>query len=443
MNLPLFKHQEETIDFLALNENAFISSDPGTGKTRTILEHIKTTKDKGRALIFAPKSILQPSWAEDIKKFTPELTYAIASASSRKDAFNLDTNIVLINHDAARWLVDNIHLLFGFHTLCIDESTAFKHYTSLRSKSMAIIAACIPNRIGMSGTPNPNGILDLWNQVRLIDGGKRLGKSYWAFRASTHTPISKGPFTEWVEKDGIQDAVYGLIADINIRYELESCIDMPENVTTEISFELSPKHLKLYNKLKADAMLELAGGDVTAINAASLATKLMQAASGTVYGTNHEPVQLATERYELILDLIEQRDQCLVAFQWRHQRDQLVTLAEKRGVTYAIIDGTIDIDKRNHVVESFQKGKTKVIFAHPASAAHGLTLTKGTTTIWASPTYNAEHFTQFNRRIYRAGQTKRTETILITAKDTIDEKAYARLTHKCDSMQSLLELLSL
>jgi SNF2 family DNA or RNA helicase len=441
--MPLFDHQQATVNFLAANENAFISSDPGTGKSRCILEHVRAHRAKGRALIFAPKSILQPSWAEDIKKFTPELTYAIAGTKDRHAAFTMATDIVLINHDAAKWVSQNLHVLKGFYTLCIDESTAFKNYKSQRSEAMEKIANLIPNRIGMSGTMNPNGLLDVFNQIKLVDGGERLGKSYWAFRASTHTPVSRGPFTEWEEKEGIQDAVYGLIQDINIRFELEKCISMPEKIVTEVKFDLSPKHFALYEELRKQALLQLNDGDISAINAASLATKLMQAASGSVYDTAGTAIQLATDRYELILDLVEQRDQCLVAFNWGHQRDKLVELAKKRGLTYDVIDGKVDIDKRNYAVEAFQAGKTKVLFAHPQSASHGLTLTNGTTTIWSSPTYNAEHYSQFCRRIFRAGQTKRTETIHITARNTIDEKAYTRLMQKCTGMNSLLELLSL
>ena len=117
-------------------------------------------------------------------------------------------------------------------------------------------------------------------------------------------------------------------------------------------------------------------------------------------------------------------------------------LADKRGISYAIIDGVATTDERNRAVELFQAGKIKAIFAHPKSASHGLTLTKGTTTIWCSPTYNVEHFEQFNRRIYRAGQTRKTETLLITATGTIDENAYEILTNKHDKMTNLLELLS-
>jgi SNF2 family DNA or RNA helicase len=437
--MDLFKHQVETIDFLAANDRAFITSDPGTGKTRCILEHLKTIA--GRALVIAPKSILYPSWAQDIIKFTPELTYMISTPKDRRKAFTDQTvDIVLINHDAARWLVDNLELLNGFEYICVDESTAFKKPTSQRSKALARIISRFGKRTLMTGTPNPNGILDLWHQMKLIDDGLRLGTSYWKFRSATHEPASRGPFTEWIEKDNIQEAVYGLMHDINIRHTLEDCIDIPENNVRTIQFNLTTSHMAEYQTLKAQCLLEFANGDVKAVNAASLATKLMQVASGSVYGDD-QIFKIAGERYELITSLITERPQSIVAFNWTHQRDALIALAEKQKIKYAVIDGSVSIKNRNRAISDFQSGLLQVLYAHPASAAHGLTLTKGVATIWASPTYNAEQYQQFNRRIYRAGQTKRTETILIAARNTIDVRAYAKLNSKVTKMTNLLELL--
>jgi len=141
------------------------------------------------------------------------------------------------------------------------------------------------------------------------------------------------------------------------------------------------------------------------------------------------------------MDLVEERQQCVVAFNWRHQRYGLEEAAKKRGISYAIIDGTVNDRKRLEAVQGFQAGEIRCIFAHPQSGGHGLTLTAGTTTIWTSPTYNAEHYKQFNHRIYRAGQTRKTETIHITARDTIDEKVFNKLNSKLTSMQLLLDLL--
>jgi SNF2 family DNA or RNA helicase len=183
------------------------------------------------------------------------------------------------------------------------------------------------------------------------------------------------------------------------------------------------------------------GSILSASQASAVHQKLMQLASGGVYKDDGTYSVIDTGRYELVMDLIDARKQCVVAFQWRHQRDELVKAAEQRGFKYGIIDGTTKDKERTRVVQEFQAGLIKVIFAHPQSAGHGLTLTAGNTTIWASPTYNSEHYTQFNARINRAGQQNVTETILICAKDTVDEKVYDRLDHKLTSMQMLLDLL--
>jgi SNF2 family DNA or RNA helicase len=194
-----------------------------------------------------------------------------------------------------------------------------------------------------------------------------------------------------------------------------------------VPFHLKPKHLAHYKTMQAIEMLPLADGTVTAINAARVSTKLLQIASGAVYENEDTYHVLDTDRYELIMDLLEPRPHSLVFFNWQHQKHELMRAAEARGFSYAaLIDGTVPLGQREDVVRNFQAGYYKVLFAHPQSAAHGLTLVKATTTIWASPTYNLEHFMQGNRRIYRAGQTQKTETIVVVAEGTIDEKVYRR-----------------
>jgi len=141
------------------------------------------------------------------------------------------------------------------------------------------------------------------------------------------------------------------------------------------------------------------------------------------------------------MELVEQRQHSLVAFNWKHERDHLIELAEKRKFSYDVIDGDVPAHKRRDVVNRFQSGQIKVLFAHPQSASHGLTLTRATTCIWCSPTYNAEQFQQFNRRVHRAGQDKKTETILITARDTWEGIVYNKLNTKLGRMENLLTVL--
>jgi SNF2 family DNA or RNA helicase len=172
-----------------------------------------------------------------------------------------------------------------------------------------------------------------------------------------------------------------------------------------------------------------------------LVRKLLQFTSGAIYDGEGGYKVFDTSRTDLTLDLIEQREQCVVAFLWKHQRDLLTEGATKRGLRFGVIDGGVDVREREVIVARFQSGDLDVVFAHPQSAAHGLTLTRGTTTIWPSPTSNADWFQQFNRRIYRAGQTKRTETICISAAGTREKHVYERLDDKLLKMTELNSLL--
>jgi len=445
-----FSHQTQTTQFGLVTPRVFDMSDAGTGKTRAWLD-VLSARFKvrgGKALILAPKTILKSAWADDIRKFTPDLTYSIAYAHNREKAFDADVDIYITNHDAVKSILKNKKKWLegrGFHSLIVDESTAFKHRTSQRAKALAKLSDLFEYRTLLTGTPNPNGILDLWHQVYLLDTGERLGNSYWKFRNTVCEPKQVGPspqHVKWNDKDGMAEAVSELIEDITIRHVFEDCTDIPENHEYTVGFTLDPAHRRAYEVLKEHSLLELKEGGITAFNASVVANKLLQLSSGAVYDDVGEPILYNTARYELVLDLAEQRDQCVVAFNWRHQRDHLVQLAEQRGISYGIIDGSVSSKRRTEVVDLFQAGLIRIIFAHPASAGHGLTLTRGRATIWASPVYNAEHFVQFNKRIYRIGQHHKTETIVVVAEGTIDEKVARQRMDKTDRMDDLLEMLS-
>ena len=294
----------------------------------------------------------------------------------------------------------------------------------------------------MSGTPNTNSILDVWHPVLCVDDGKRLGERYYSFRNQVCTPRFNGFANEWVDKPGIEQTVAQLLSDINIRHALEDCIDLPDNVTRIMHTDLTPAVKAMYDTLAEESVLYTQQGTINAVNAGARVKKLLQLVSGAVYDELGDVKYIHQHRYDLIIDLLEVRKHSLVAFNWKHERNALVELAEKKGFTYEVIDGETPAHKRVDIVERFQAGQIKVLFAHPQSAGHGLTLTKATTCIWCSPTYNAEHFQQFNRRIHRSGQTNKTETILIAARDTWEETVYEKLDGKLGKMENLLQVLN-
>jgi SNF2 family DNA or RNA helicase len=445
---PPFKHQTKSTNFIHDVKRVLDFSDPGTGKTRSSIDAIKLHREDngGKVIVTAPKAILQSAWGNDIDTFVPGMKYSVASAKNREEAFAADVDVVITNHDAVKWAFQNKKVLKGFDGIINDESTAFKHRTSQRSKQLYKLIKHFDfvMRVNLTGTPNPNGVQDLWHQVLMLDDGEHLGNSFFKYRNSVCEPVQTGPrpeMVDWVDKEGAEDAIADILEDMTIRNKFEDCTDIPPNSLHTVNFTLSRKHRTQYEALRSDALLQLENGVVTAMHAASLTTKLLQLASGAVYDEDKLAIEINNDRAELVLELAAQREQCVIAFNWVHQRDALLKECERRGFSYAVIDGGTKDTDVPIIVDRFQAGKTKIIFAQPQSAAHGLTLTKGTTTIWASPTYNAEHFNQFNRRIYRTGQTRKTETLMVCAIDTLEEQVYEKLQGKVARMGNLLDLL--
>jgi SNF2 family DNA or RNA helicase len=442
--LPLFKHQEASIEWMRGKPAVFDASDPGTGKTRVEVEIARARiKADGRAvLVVAPKSLLRSAWRDDFLKFAPELITSCAYAENRDKAFSAPADVYITNTDGANWLGAQPAKFFRrFSTLIVDESGAFKHATSKRSRSLRKIAPLFDFRANLNGTVNPNTILDVWHQYFLLDAGQRLGKSFFHFRNSVCRPLQVGPMpnmVKWEDREGAEAVVASCVRDITIRHLFEDCLDIPPNHEYTVKFVMNAKHRRAYNEMKALAKTQLETGTVTAINASAVATKLLQIASGAVYQDEHTYHAIDESRNELVMDLLEERKHSLVFFNWKHQKDQLLEAAKKRGFTFCVLDGEVSDAQKVENVRLFEAGFFKICFAHPQSAAHGLTLVRATTTIWTSPTYNLEHFIQGNKRIHRAGQTHKTETIVILAESTLDERAYAALAAKELHMIALL-----
>jgi len=443
----LWEHQAASKKFLKTSPRTYDTSDPGTGKTRAHLEAWAERRKKrgGKLLVLAPKSVLKSAWGMDIKKFIPEFTHTIAYATNRQKAFDEDVDIYITNLDAVKWLEKQKPSFWvGFDSIIMDEITFFKHRTSARSKAVRKIVKHFKYRCGLTGTPNSLSVTDLWHQLMLLDDGQRLGNSFFHFRNQTQSPKQVGPsanMVKWNDKSGAVEAVASLLMDITIRNPFDQCMDIPPNHMYSKVYDLPTNLMKQYNELQAEAVLLLQKEDVTAVNAAVLRNKLLQLISGAVYTSEDNYEVLDDGRYELIADLVEQRKHSVVFFNWRHQKDQLHEMFDKRGITHEIIDGTVSDHRREAIVEQYQAGFFQTILLHPQTGAHGLTLTRGTATIWSSAIYQPDFLKQGLHRIYRGGQTLPTETILVEAANTVEQTVYNILNSKNARMQSLLELL--
>jgi len=437
------------VSFLDRQSRVLDWSDAGTGKTPvhvTAFAKYRKKRGSGKALVLCPKSLIKSAWGNDFARFAPHLKVSLAYADNRDEAFAVDADVYVTNIDALVWLAKKPPSFFkDFDYLIIDESTSIKHPTSQRSKAIAKIRKYFTYRRLLSGTPATNGITNLWHQAYVCDDGKRLGDSFFKFRAATCTPEQVGQNAHairWNDKPGIEVVVGALLQDITIRHKFEDCVDIPPNYKHAVEYELPAKHRKYYDTMERDSFLAMKNRKtVTAINAAVLYGKLLQCASGASYDDSGEDYTLLdTGRYELVGALLEERRHSVVFFNWSHQRDEMIKIAQAEKWPYALIDGTVTKKgAREQIVADYQAGRYKVLFAHPQSAGHGLTLTRGTTTIFASPTANLEFYLQGLKRIYRISQTEKTETIVVVAKDTIDEQAWASCQQKDAKQYDLLE----
>ena len=439
-------HQTLSLKHDAAHPEVFDMSDPGTGKTYVRCKaYERRRKKKARCLlVLCPRSLMRSAWFNDFAKFAPALKVVIATAANRDTAFAEQADVYVTNHDAVKELAKKPKAFWSrFSDLVIDESDAYKHHTSQRSKAVAKIVKHFERRALLSATPNGNTIADIWHQVFLLDGGKLLGSSFYAFRQSVCEPkqVTNNPNAiRWTDKDGAEEAVFGLINEIVVRHRFEDCVDIPKTHIYTVEYQLTPKQQKIYDEMEFAQIALLAKTPITAINAAAVTTKLLQISSGAVYDSEDKYHLVDTGRYELLMDLAQARKHPLMLFFWKHQRDLLVKEAEKRDMKYAVLDGNTNDRERNEIVQRYQAGQYDVLLGHPKTVSYGYTLTKGTSIIWPCPTYDGTWWTQANKRQARIGQTEKTEVVVVLAPTTKEAQVYDICTTKDKRAKTLLSL---
>jgi len=303
--------------FLLLRHNGYIFATGNTGKTfvRIASFNERRRQGSGALLVLAPRTLLRSVWVNDFRKFAPGLVVSVADAANRAVAFDEEADVYVTNIDAVRWIANQKPAFFKkFSDLVIDESSTVKHHTSMRSKAAAKIAKYFTHRCLMTGTPNSNSITDIWHQVYILDSGKRLGNSFHRFRDAVCVPKQVGPNAnamKWTDKEGAEESVFGLLTDIVIRHKFDDCVDIPDNHIYSFDYALTPKQMRAYLELEQTQMLTLRGKKpaVLAINAAAVATKLLQVAclSGdteVLTNSGWKPIEQIT-KFDLVWDGVQ------------------------------------------------------------------------------------------------------------------------------------------
>lgn len=443
----LMKHQEKIVDLYQRSSCVFNTSEAGTGKTLAVLHFWAERRRQGggRLLIFAPKSCVESVWANEVEKFFGyEFRVGLALAPKREPGFHLAYDVTVMNHDGIKWLVDHLDLIKDYDTLVWDESDALRH-NSARTKA-ALKLAKLPqwkSKSCLTATPFNKSVTEMFYQVLFLDGGQRLGKSFYKFRSTVCDPIQVGPAAQhiqWVDKPDAPAAVAGILQDISIRFKLDEVVEMPGLTHRTIKVKLPNKLMQRYQQLRQDAILKLKSSEVVALNAAVLTNKLQQVASGSVYTSKgHEIID--TTKYELAVELAREARPAVVFYQYEHQLEALLKEAKKHGLVHQYIDGSVSSAKRQHIVQTFQTGMVDCVFLQINSAAHGITLHQASRVIFVTPPYSPSLYAQAYGRIYRTGQKHKCESILLVSKGTLEEKIVQVLTSRGEKQKDLLELL--
>lgn len=390
--------------------------------------------DIEKVLIIAPKRVAESTWRSEIEKWEhlSGLTYSIVlgTKQQRENALNQKALLYIINRENVSWLIKNHK--WDFDAVVIDELSSFKSNKAERFKALKKVRPYVKRIIGLTGTPAPNSLMDLWAEIYLLDMGERLGRFIGGFRERFFIPDKRNQqiVFSYKPKDGAEEKIYSLISDICISMKALDHLEMPKLVNNNIAVEMNGKEQKIYDKFKADMVLNLDGSELDAVNAAALSNKLLQMSNGAVYADDGTIVKIHDRKLDALEDLIEAANgkPLLVAYWYKHDKQRILERFDA-----AEINTADDIERWN-------KGEVPVALIHPASAGHGLNLQQGgSTVVWFGLTWSLELYQQLNARLYRQGQKNTVFIHHIITKNTIDENVIKALEKKNVSQNSLID----
>jgi SNF2 family DNA or RNA helicase len=429
-------YQEFAKDFILSHPACCLMLDMGLGKTVVTLTAIWLLAldqfNIGKILVVAPKRVAEDTWPKELKKWEhlTGLTYSLVlgSKKQREEALRRKASLYIINRENVAWLVSNHK--WDFDTLVIDELSSFKSNKAQRFKALKNVRPKINRVIGLTGTPAPNSLLDLWPQMYLLDMGQRLGRFIGGYRERFFKPDKRNKeiIYSYKLREGCEEVIYKLIDDICISMKAIDYLDMPEKVHNFIEVRMDKKEKEVYDLLEKDMVVTLKSDEIDAINAAGLSNKLLQMANGAVYGEDKKVVPIHNKKLEALEDLIEAANgkPVLVAYWYKHDLERIKERFDVRVI------------QSSHDIEEWNAGKIPVALIHPASAGHGLNLQEGgSTIIWFGLTWSLELYQQLNARLWRQGQKNTVIIQHIVTVGTHDEDVIKALENK-DERQSLL-----
>lgn len=442
----LHPYQLRAIEHILKHKGCALFLDMGLGKTVSTLTAIDRLiyeeLDVSKVLIIAPKRVAESVWDAEIEKWTHlkrlSIVKVLGTEKQRLAALREEANLYIIGRDNVAWLEKHMPKAaakYPFDMLVIDELSSFKNPRSLRFKSLRRMRPFFRRVVGLTGTPAPNGLMDLWSQLYLLDGGKRLFPTLTQYRSIFFFPdkVNGHVVYSYKLRDGADKIIYNHIDDICMSMKAEDYLSLPPLITNVVKIRMTPELKKKYREFRHEQCMLIGNEEVTAVNAAVLANKLLQFADGAIYNEAGRAIPIHSLKLEAAKEIVETADgePVLIAWVFRSDRDRLKeVLAEYEPRD---LDGPQDI-------KDWNAGKIRVLLMHPASGGHGLNLQAGGHIIlWYGQTWNLELYQQLNARLYRQGQDKSVIIHHLVLEGSMDERVMAALSTKSRGQEALIE----
>ncbi len=434
-------YQQIAINHVLANPAAGLLLDMGLGKTSVTLtavtDLLHDSFEVSKVLVIAPKRVAEDTWSRETEKWEHtrylKVSKVLGTQQKRIEALNAAADIYVINRENVEWLVDYYKTNWPFDMLVIDELSSFKSSKAKRFRALRKVRPFIKRIVGLTGTPAPNSLIDLWPQLYLLDSGKRLGKTITGYRERYFQPDQRNGniVYSWRLKPESEKAIHEKISDICISMQAKDWLDLPKRMDNVIKVALPEKTRMKYKQLERDLLLPfIEGGDVVADTAAVLSNKLLQLANGAVYDENGDIQEIHNEKIEALEGVMEAANgkPVLVFYSYKHDLKRI----QDRFKEAKILDTAEDI-------KDWNEGKIPMLLAHPASAGHGLNLQDGGNIIvWFGLTWSLELYQQANARLDRQGQKQSVIVHHLVAEGTIDEDVIKALEGKAVGQDALL-----
>lgn len=444
-------YQQQGIDWIIRHPRCALFWDMGLGKSVVTLTAIQQLIDQcevTRALVVAPKKVAETTWSDEAGKWDHLLglrvSRVLGSEKQRLAALAAEADVYVIGRDNIPWLAQHYQGHLPFDIVVLDELTSFKSPKAQRFKALRLCTAATPRVVGLTGTPTPNGLTDLWAQMYCIDRGERLGKyvthyrqTYFSEYRVNNIPVRLTP------KKGSKDAIEHRIADICLTMQAKDYLNLPPLMEHTVNVRLTEAIQKKYRNFEKEQVLEFAANcetcekqaTIIATSALSLMNKLGQFTAGILYDEAGCTHHLHSEKAERVAEIVEEaQSSVLVFYQYRSEipllRDCL------KGLRVQVYEGEQNL-------KDWNAGKVDVLIAHPASTAYGLNLQQGGhVVVWTNVGWNLELYLQANARLHRQGQTKPVQVYRLVCPGTVDERALAAINGKQRTQAALLAALS-